>query len=229
MDEPLMIDIGGVRLACRVAGVETAPPVVLLHALGEDGSAWAGPMRRLAAKRRVYAPDLRGHGKSDRCAEYSFELMRDDVLGLLDALGLDRVTVVGHSMGAVVAYLLAGGRPERVDRLVLEEPPPPVPADPPRTLTDEERAEPAPFDWEMVAAIRRQRNDPDPAHWDLLAAIAAPTLIVAGGAASHLPQEAIARMARVIPDCRLVTVDAGHLVHEARPEEFAAHVDAFLA
>jgi 3-oxoadipate enol-lactonase len=229
VDETHSVDTGGARLACRVSGEPGAAPVVLLHALGQDGSAWAGPMRHLAAHHRVYAPDLRGHGKSDRCPEYSFELMRDDVLGLLDALGLERVTLFGHSMGAVVAYLLAGERPERVVRLVLEEPPPPVRTGPPRTLTAEERAEPAPFDWDVVAAVYRQRNDPDPAYWDRLAAITAPTLIVAGGSSSHLPQDAMARMARTIPDCRLVTIEAGHLVHEARPEEFAARVDAFLA
>jgi 3-oxoadipate enol-lactonase len=228
VDEPRTVDTGGVRLACRVSGPEAAPPLVLLHALGQDGSAWAGSMRRLAAHHRVYAPDLRGHGKSDRCPEYSFELMRDDVLGLLDALGLERVTLIGHSMGAVVAYLLAGQWPERVGRLVLEEPPPPVRADPRRTVTEKERSGPAPFDWDAVAAIYRQRNDPDPAYWDRLAAIGAPALIIAGGSASPLPQDTMARMARTIPDCHLVTIEAGHLVHEKRPEEFAAAVDAFL-
>jgi pimeloyl-ACP methyl ester carboxylesterase len=153
--------------------------------------------------------------------------MRDDVLGLLDTLGLDRVTLFEHSMGAIVAYLLAGDHPERVSRLVLEEPPPPVRPDPPRTVS-EDRDESEPYDWAMVAAVYRHRNDPDPAHWDLLSAITAATLIVAGGAGSHLPQEEMARMASLIPGCRLVTIEAGHLVHEDRPEEFAGAVDAFL-
>ena len=221
------VDAGGVRLACRVTGDETAPPLVMLHALAQDGSAWAGPARRLAGRYRVYAPDLRGHGASDRCPEYSFELMRDDVLALLDELGLERVTLFGHSMGAIVAYLVAGDHPERVSRLVLEEPPPPVRADPPRTVpADHDASEP--YDWAMVAAVYRQRNDPDPSYWDRLSAITAPTLIIAGGAGSHLPQEEMARMAGLIPDCHLITIEAGHLVHEHRPEEFAAAVDAFV-
>jgi 3-oxoadipate enol-lactonase len=227
--EETLVATGGARLACRIAGDEGAPPLVLLHALGEDGSTWADTARHMARRYRVYAPDLRGHGRSDRCPEYSFELMRDDVLGLLDALGLDRVVLVGHSMGAVVAYLVAGERPDRVTRLVLEEPPPPVPADPPRVLAEEERDPSAPFDWEMVAAIYRQRNAPDPGHWDRLAAITAPTLIVSGGAGSHLPREEMARVAQTIPGGRLVTIEAGHLVHEERPGEFAAALDAFLA
>lgn len=166
------VDTGGVRLACRVTGAETAPPLVLLHALAQDGSAWDDPARRLASRFRVYAPDLRGHGASDRCPEYSFELMRDDVIGLLDALGLERVTLFGHSMGAIVAYLVAGDHPERVSRLVLEEPPPPVRADPPRTVP-EDRDESAPYDWAMVAAVYRRRNDPDPSYWDRVSAIVA--------------------------------------------------------
>ena len=56
-----------------------------------------------------------------------------------------------------------------------------------------------------------------------------PTLIVAGGPGSHIPQDAIAKVARTIPDCRLVTIEAGHLVHEERPEEFGAEIAAFLS
>lgn len=229
MDDLGLIDTGRVRLRCRAAGDPAAPPLVLLHALAEDGADWAALAARLAARHRVYAPDLRGHGASDRCADYSFELMRDDVLGLLDALGLERVALAGHSMGAVVAYLLAGDHPARVGRLVLEEPPPPVRPDPPRLLADEDREEGVAWDWDMVAAIYRQRNDPDPAYWDRLARVTASTLVVAGGTASHLPQDEVARLAATIPDCRLVTIEAGHLVHAERPREFAAAVEAFLA
>jgi pimeloyl-ACP methyl ester carboxylesterase len=227
MNDLRMMDIGGVRLACRVGGTDPAPPLVLLHSLGGSGADWAGLARRLGGAYQVYAPDLRGNGDSDRPGEYSFELMRDDVLGLLDALGLERVTLVGHSMGAAVAYLVASERPERIERLVLEEPPPPEPADRPRVMPEVQDPE-APFDWAMVAAIQRQRNDPDPAYGDRLTAITAPTLVIAGGESSFLPQDAIARLAGRIPDCRLVTIDAGHEVHEKRPEEFGAAIETFL-
>ncbi|MFD4544941.1 alpha/beta fold hydrolase [Streptomyces sp. NPDC058466] len=59
------VDVGGVRLAYRVAGPEAAPPLVLLHALGEDSTDWAEVVPALARRRRVYALDLRGHGRSD--------------------------------------------------------------------------------------------------------------------------------------------------------------------
>jgi 3-oxoadipate enol-lactonase len=67
MSDLRMVDTGGVRPACHVAGDDSAPPLVALHALGEYGSSWDEMARRLAGRYQVYAPDLRGHGESDRC------------------------------------------------------------------------------------------------------------------------------------------------------------------
>ena len=114
-------EVGGIRLAYQVWGAREDPPLVLLHALGEGAADWAGVAPAFAQHWRVYAPDLRGHGLSDWSGDYSLELMRADVLGFLDALGLDRVDLIGHSMGGLVAYLLAGECPERVGRLILED------------------------------------------------------------------------------------------------------------
>ncbi|HYN95577.1 MAG TPA: alpha/beta hydrolase, partial [Pilimelia sp.] len=223
---PRRIDVGGVQLACRTWGPPGAPPAVLLHSGSSDGSTWASLAGDLAGRWRCIAPDLRGHGGSDWPAEYSLELMRDDVAALADALDLDRFAVVGHSLGAVVGYLIAQAHPGRVTHLVLEEPPPPVPLAmrlPPRP------AGPLAFDWAAREVIVGQLNAPDPAWWERLASVTAPTLVVAGGPASHLPQEEIARMAARLPAGRLVTIDAGHAVHATRPAEFAAAVRGFLA
>jgi 3-oxoadipate enol-lactonase len=73
--------------------------MVLLHGLGSNGSSWTAIAEALGESHRVYVPDMRGHGASDWPGTYSFELMRNDVLGFLDALGLDRVTLIGHSTG----------------------------------------------------------------------------------------------------------------------------------
>ncbi|WP_244217737.1 alpha/beta fold hydrolase, partial [Streptomyces carpinensis] len=74
-----------------------------------------------------------------------------------------------------------------------------------------------------------QRNAPDPVWWEHMGRITAPTLLVAGGPRSFIPQEQITTLAGLIPDARVVTVDAGHLVHETRPEEFLTVVEPFLA
>ncbi|MCW8376497.1 alpha/beta fold hydrolase [Streptomyces justiciae] len=220
----------GITLAYRTWGPEDAPPVLLLHCRGADGADWAPIAERLAAgPRRVYAPDLRGHGRSDWPGGYACEAMRDDVLGFLDALGIRRTDLVGHSLGGTVAYLLAQHDPDLVRRLVLEDVPAPFPLDPPRPPAERPDGD-LPFDWDMVRDTDRQRNAPEPVWWDHMGRITMPTLVIGGGATSLIPQDQVAAVAAAIPDARFVTVDgAGHLVHENRPEEFLAAVEPFLA
>lgn len=225
MVDHLTVDGGGVRLVCQVWGQESAPPLVLLHALGENSTDWAEVMPALARGRRVYALDLRGHGRSDWPGEYSLELMRADVLRFLDVLGLGTVDLIGHSMGGVVAYLLAQERPGRVSRLVLED----VPVPRPREKTTPARPDgELTFDWDMVVAIRRQIDTPDPAWLEGLSRITADTLVLAGGPASHVPQDGIAELARRVPGGRVVTIPVGHLIHSAAPQRFTETVCAFL-
>ncbi|MFI8520625.1 alpha/beta fold hydrolase [Streptomyces sp. NPDC085481] len=220
------VTVGGVRLAYRVQGPEDAPPVVLVHGRGGDGTTWAELAAELAADRRVYAVDLRGHGLSDHPGRYGFGVFRDELAGFLKALGLSGATVVGHSMGGAAACLLAQREPALVGRLVLEDAPVFFPLDPPRgraALPEE----PVALDWAVVHATDAELNEPDPAWRDELIAVTAPTLIVGGGENSHLPQEQLAWMASRIPDARLVTIETGHLIHESRPREFLAALREF--
>jgi 3-oxoadipate enol-lactonase len=223
--EDFVIDAGGTRLAYRVRGAPGAPPVVLLHGLGDGAADWDEVAPAFARQRRVYAPDLRGHGGSDRPGDYSVELMAADALGFLDALGLGRVDLIGHSMGGLVGYLLAGDHPGRVRRLILED----VAALRPRErgAPDRPAGEP-PFDWAMVLAIRRQIDNPDPAWLGRLGRITAPTLVIGGGASSHVPQEWVADLARQIPGARMETIEAGHMIHGTEPEAFTRAALAFL-
>lgn len=101
-------------------------PVLLLHGFGTNfemnWSAAGWPRALDAAGRRVIGPDLRGHGASDKPTDsglYLPEHFVNDLLGLLDDLGLERVDVVGYSMGSRLAWELALSAPERVRRAVL--------------------------------------------------------------------------------------------------------------
>lgn len=220
------VTVDGVRLACYVSGRKDAPALVLLHGLTRRASTWDEVGRRFAAHFRVYAVDMRGHGESDRPGDYSFERMAEDVSGLLDQLGLERINLLGHSMGGTVAYLIAEQQPGRIAKLVLEDTPPPSPIG--RAVPQRPPQEPAEFDWAVVPGIFRQLNEPDPAWWDRLAEITAPTLIVSGGATSHVPQDQVAEAAARIPDAIVREIPAGHQIHEGRPEEFAEVVLGFL-
>ncbi|WP_328972642.1 alpha/beta fold hydrolase [Streptomyces sp. NBC_00239] len=219
------VDVGGIRLAYQVSGPPEAPPLVLLHALGEGAADWDVVAPVLARSWRVHALDLRGHGRSDWPGDYSLQLMRDDVLGFLDALALDRVDLMGHSMGGIVAYLFAGEYPRRVDRLVLEDVPVPRPREQSTPIRPDGKLT---FDWEMVLAVKRQIDTPDPEWLESLSKITADTLAVAGGPGSHVSQEGIAELARRVPQGRVVTIPAGHLIHNAQPTVFVEEILNFL-
>lgn len=218
----------GVHLAVRYGGAPEAPPVLLLHGMGEGARSWSALLPVLGVTHRVIAPDLRGHGASDRPGTYSFELLRDDVLTLLDRLGVGPLAVIGHSMGGMVAALVAEKAPELVSRLVLEDVAPIRPGSWTRPIRERPPGE-LPLDWALVEQLHPQMVDPDPAWWDDAAAITVPTLLVAGGPTSTFSQDEIRALAARMPDARLVTIPVGHDVHEDAPDRFAAVVTEFLA
>jgi pimeloyl-ACP methyl ester carboxylesterase len=225
--EHLDVAVDGVILGVRVwPGADPSrPPVVLLPATGETAEDWDVIASFLNPSRTVYAVSLRGHGPSDWPGRYSIRAMADDVSGLLGQLDDGPVDLVGHSLGGLVVCTVASEHPELVRRLVLEDVgiPHPRPAlKPPRP------AGVLSFDWRVVEQVRPEIDDPDPRWRDVAAGIPAPTLIIAGGPSSPVPQEHVAELARTLPDGRLVTVDAGHLVHATRPDEFARHLLTFL-
>jgi pimeloyl-ACP methyl ester carboxylesterase len=92
--------------------------LVLLHGLFGSAANWMGIARQLAPDWRVVVADLRNHGRSFHDPDVSYPALADDVQALLDALGLERAVLVGHSMGAKTAMWLALTAPERVERLV---------------------------------------------------------------------------------------------------------------
>ena len=91
-----------------------SPPILALHGLASNARWWDLVAARLSPRWRVIAPDLRGHGRSDRPETgYSFAEVVDDLRGLVETAGLDRVIVAGHSWGAAVALWFAAALPER--------------------------------------------------------------------------------------------------------------------
>ena len=108
----------GHRMAYRQAG--SGPVVVLIHGITSSSATWSRVMPYLARRFTVIAPDLIGHGQSAKPrGDYSLGAHACGLRGLLLALGHDRATVVGHSLGGGVAMQFSYQFPERCERLVL--------------------------------------------------------------------------------------------------------------
>ncbi|NUS05393.1 MAG: alpha/beta fold hydrolase [Nonomuraea sp.] len=214
--------VNGIKLVFREEGDPAAPPLVLIHGRTANHNDWNGVIRHFAARYHVIAPDLRGHGASDFPGEYAVATMAQDVVALLDHLGLERVRLAGHSLGGMVAYHVAMRHPGRVERLVLEDVTPPVPIRGRAALVEDDSTG---FDWRMMHQTEPYIVDPDPALREELGRITAATLVLSGGESS--PFDA-AGLARLIPGAELVTIEAGHLIHATARAAFLTAVDAFL-
>lgn len=112
---------GGLSFDLRVGGPDDGAPVVLLHGFPETSLCWTSVARHLVAHGlRVIAPDQRGYSPGARPAgveNYRLPLLADDVIGLLDDLGLERAHLVGHDWGAAIAWYVAAHHPARVATL----------------------------------------------------------------------------------------------------------------
>lgn len=110
----------GIRTNYLEAG--SGAPVVLVHGSGPGVSAYANwrlTIPVLAERLHVFAPDMAGFGFSDKPGEYSMSRWSDQLIGFLDGLGLDKVSLVGNSFGGALVLDVAAKHPERVDKLVL--------------------------------------------------------------------------------------------------------------
>jgi pimeloyl-ACP methyl ester carboxylesterase len=121
--EPRFADVQlatGVRLRYAELGDSSAPPMILLHGYTDSWFSYSRVLPLLAARHHVFALDQRGHGDSDRPTRgYALDDFAADVVAFMDARGIRRAVVVGHSLGSVVAQHVVRAAPERVTRLVL--------------------------------------------------------------------------------------------------------------
>lgn len=110
----------GARIHWAEAGRPTGTPVILLHGYSDSWFSWSRVLPVLPAGVRAIAVDMRGHGNSsDEPGSFGVADLAADVVALMDRLGIDRATIVGHSYGSLVAQAVAAGHPARVDGLVL--------------------------------------------------------------------------------------------------------------
>ncbi|MFC7447718.1 alpha/beta fold hydrolase [Rhodococcus daqingensis] len=235
-----------VELSFRDSGGDDPVPVILVHGMGGDSHTWDRFAKNLVGRgRRVIAIDLRGHGRSAHAPSYLFTQFGDDLLHLCDHLGLERVDLVGHSLGGHTASLVAQARPDLVRRLVLEEAPLPLRTG--ETLGRMRSRLPTPVElWHAVTALIRhpraalafdrsmtrsalaQFREPNPVWWQNLSEITADTLMISGGPGGMVDPDRLVAAADAIPRCDAITITVGHSVHRDRPNQFEAAVTAFL-
>ena len=132
--KPAFVETNGIRMAFYEQG--DGLPVIMLHGFPELAFSWRHQLPALAhAGFRAIAPDQRGYGRTDVPAEirdYRIEELIADIHGLLDALGLDSATFVGHDWGALLLWQMAMRAPERMERMIVLNIPhyPRLPIDP---------------------------------------------------------------------------------------------------
>ena len=122
MTETDSIDTARGKVTYRESG--DGPPLVVLHGIGSGAASWAAQLEALSDRFRVIAWDAPGYGGSDRLAPDTPAAMdyADTLAAFLDALGIERCRLVGHSLGALMACAFARRWPERVAGLMIADP-----------------------------------------------------------------------------------------------------------
>src|SRR5262245_17781867 len=112
------VDTGGIRIHLAEAG--EGDPILLLHGWPQHHGLWRDVIVALAPRYRLLAPDLRGFGWSEAPGHgYDGETFGRDQIALLDALGLERVKIIGHDWGGWTTMLLGLDQPERIERMMV--------------------------------------------------------------------------------------------------------------
>lgn len=119
----LSVSVDGAEVVYAQQGRLALPPLVLLHGWAASHGFWKYCFSAFAPRWRVIAPDLVGFGRSEKPRrDYTVEGYADWLGKFLDALKLDRVTLVGHSMGGTISLLYAMAHPERIEKLIVSNP-----------------------------------------------------------------------------------------------------------
>ena len=112
--------VNGVKISYLQEGQGSETPVVLLHGYAETSHMWLPLMPKLADRRVVIAPDLRGSGSSEKPAGgYDKKTLAQDIHALVKSLGYPKIKIVGHDIGLMVAYAYAAQYPNEVESIVL--------------------------------------------------------------------------------------------------------------
>ena len=142
------VTANGINIHYLDWGTEDKPPMVLLHGLRGHARVWEDVAESLCGDFHVYSVDQRGRGDTDHApgGDYSTEAFVADVSGFVDAIGLDKFVLFGHSMGGRNSMAFAGKYPERLEALCIVDIGPKIEATGGNRITEELRSLPPQFD-----------------------------------------------------------------------------------
>src|SRR5438552_1324162 len=254
---PRVITNNGYMIGYELAGASEATPIVFLHGVGSDKSAWAPQLAHFGEERRAVAFDYPGYGESDPAPEGT---TRDDyawaILSAMHELAIDRAHICGLSLGGVVAIAMHRHAPERCASLILAD----TFAEHPDRQAITERSQSASEDMRALAEARvdvllAQPADPavrsevvetmariDPAAYRVGAKavwladqserahdIRVPTLVICGSEDKVTPPTLSNALTQLIPGARYEPIEgAGHISNLERPETFNTITGAFI-
>lgn len=116
----MKIDVGSLSLNCTIEGNSSGPWLVFSNSIATNLALWDEQVEMLGDRFHILRYDQRGHGHSDTpSGDYTIELLADDLVKLLDALKIEKASVMGISMGAMTALTMGKTNPERVQKLVI--------------------------------------------------------------------------------------------------------------
>jgi non-heme chloroperoxidase len=245
-----------INFVCK--GERTDVPVIFLHGYVDSWRSFMGVLSEFPAGHQAIAIDLRGHGDSDKPASgYRITDFSGDLVLFMDAMGLEKVNMVGHSMGSFIAQLFAARHPQLVGRLILISSAPSASGNALlRDIKPQVDKLQDPIDRNFIAEFQAPSNPvPEefmetiisesmkvPAHiWKaalagllevdhrpILRNITASTLIVWGNQDGIFGRRDQEALLSEIRNSRLKEYDAGHALHWERPKELAADLAEFL-
>jgi pimeloyl-ACP methyl ester carboxylesterase len=236
-------DINGIKLYFAIYGAGD-PVILLLHGGLGHSDVWGFQIPALAKRYRVITVDSRGHGRSTRNeASYSYQLMADDVLALLDWLEIPRASIVGWSDGGIIGLDIAMRHPERLEKLFVFganysvsgvktgfEDDPVFGAYIERSAKDYVRLSPTPDDFKgfVDAVVEMWMTQPEYSAAQL-GSIRTPTVIADGEHDEAIKPQHTKEMASLIPGADLVIFPGGsHFAFLQDPEAFNKAVLKFL-
>lgn len=231
------IDQGNVSLAMNVQGPRKGPTVLFLHAGGESRSVWSPIFSRLRPQHwQLVAPDLRGHGESDRAEKYVFDDFVADVFGIMKNLKGRPLVLVGSSFGGLMALMLAKHHPKLVDGLVLLDAPSCLSVatakQESQKIVDVGSRKGGTFshlDPQLASGQLAEGTTSEPECLSLAAqSISVPTLFLYGSRSKVVGKEELHSLQRDIPHVETVEVDAGHLIARDNPQAVAEELAAFI-